>query len=325
MKRNCAVVLSLIASFAMAEGADGAWRLGVGSAWRSRVKASVSGSIPITPIVPSHTVTYDKDIVGTASWSVGDVTTVPDNDPFASDGVTLYAVESIRTERTVTANGSAANLDDSDENSPLGIKAGIGCDFYDNGVMSVGLDLKFAAFWNMEAAVSGTAGGGTVRIQTMKDYFLFENGPYPGELDFTDFQPEMDPYIPYREQIRDTTTVLPSSRVRAMVTSDLYQVGAGPRFGWHICDWLDAYAGVFALCNIASVDFDVGSRGESSVECRFGVGADIGLAAWITDNFGLYAEAGYEWIDEARVNNDSMSAKLDYSSMIVGAGCIFCF
>ena len=325
MKRNCAVVLSLIASFAMAEGADGVWRLGVGSAWRSRVKASVSGSIPTTPIVPSHTVTYDKDIVGTASWSVGDVTTVPDNDPFASDGVTLYAVESIRTERTVTANGSAANLNNSDENSPLGIKAGIGCDFYDNGVMSVGLDLKFATFWNMEAAVSGTAGDGTVRIQTMKDYFLFENGPYPGELDFTDFQPETEPYLPYREQISDATTILPASKIRAMVTSDLYQIGLGPRFGWHICDWLDAYIGASALCNVASVDFDVGGRGETAVECSFGAGADVGLTAWIADNFGFYVEVGYEWVDNPSNDNGAMSAEMDFSSLIVGAGCVIRF
>ena len=64
--------------------------------------------------------------------------------------------------------------------------------------------------------------------------------------------PESDPYLPYREQKGDVTASLPSKSIRAMVTSDLYQFGVGPRFGWHICNWLDAYAGVSALCNIAA-------------------------------------------------------------------------
>lgn len=110
-----------------------------------------------------------------------------------------------------------------------------------------------------------------------------------------------DPYLPYREAISDTTTALPSQSIRAMVTSDLYQLGIGPRFGWHVCNWIDAYAGVSALCNIAAVDLEVNGRGESATECRFGAGADIGLAAWLSENVGLYAEVGYEWIDEPAV------------------------
>jgi hypothetical protein len=75
-----------------------------------------------------------------------------------------------------------------------------------------------------------------------------------------------------------------------------------------------------ALCNIAAVDFEVNGWGESSTECRFGVGADVGLAAWLTENVGLYAEVGYEWIDEPTVRNGGMSAELDYSSLIISAG-----
>ena len=321
-------VLMFATAFSMAAFAESEfspWRFSAGPAWRSRVKATLSGSVPVSSVGASHTVTYDKDITGTTSWDIGDAVIVQDPDPFASPGDELYAITSTRTETTVTPGASEAAINSSDEESPLGLKLGVGYDFFDNGTFSVGLDLKFAAYWDMESAVSGSAAGGSTRVQTMKDYFLFTNGPYPPAGSLTPFLPETDPYIPYRESISDTTTFLPSQSIRAMVTSDLYQFGVGPRFGWHVCNWLDAYAGVSVLCNIASVDFDVNGCGESATECRFGVGADIGLAAWVTENVGLYAEVGYEWIDEPTVRNGGMAAELDYSSLIVSTGLMIRF
>ena len=321
-------VLMFATAFSMAAFAEsefGPWRFSAGPAWRSRVKAALSGCVPVSSVGASHTVTYDKDVAGTASWNIGDAVIVQDPDPFASPGDELYAITSTRTETTVTPGASEAAISSSDEESPLGLKLGVGYDFYENGTFSVGLDFKFAAYWNMESAVSGSASGGSTRVQTMKDYFLFTNGPYPPAGSLTPFLPETDPYIPYRESISDTTTFLPSKSIRAMVTSDLYQLGVGPRFGWHIFDWLDAYARVFALCNIADVDFDVSGRSEGDVKCKFGVGADVGLAAWFTENFGIYAEAGYEWIDEPTVRNGGMEAELDYSSLIVSMGLMVRF
>ena len=64
---------------------------------------------------------------------------------------------------------------------------------------------------------------------------------------------------------------------------------------------------------------------KSATECRFGAGADIGLAAWLSENIGIYAEVGYEWIDEPNVSNGGMSAELDYSSLIVSTGLIVRF
>ena len=281
--------------------------------------------MPVTSVNASHTVTYDKDITGTTFWDIGDAVIRKDPDSFASPGDELYAITATRTETTVTPGASEAPLISSDEESPLGFKIGGGYDFYENGTFSVGLDFKFAAYWNMESAVSGSAAGGTTRVQTMKDYFLFTNGPYPPAGSLTPFLPETDPYIPYRESISDTTTFLPSKSIRAMVTSDLYQLGIGPRFGWDVCNWLDAYAGVSVLCNIASVDFEANGRGESATECRFGAGADVGLAAWLSENIGLYAEVGYEWIDEPTVRNGGMLAEIDYSSLIVSTGLILKF
>jgi hypothetical protein len=322
------IVLMFVIAFstaAFAESEFGSWHFSAGPAWRSRVKATLSGSAPVTSVGALHTVTYDKDITGTTSWDIGDAVIVQDPGPFASPGDELYAITSTRTETTVTPGASEAAINSSDEESPLGLKIGGGYDFYENGTFSVGLDFKFAAYWDMESAVSGSAAGGSTRVQTMKDYFLFTNGPYPPAGSLTPFLPESDPYIPYRESISDTTTFLPSKSIRAMVTSDLYQFGIGPRFGWHVCNWLDAYAGVSALCNIAAVDFDVNGRGESATECRFGVGTDVGLAAWFSENIGFYAEVGYEWIDEPTVRNCGMSAELDYSSLIVSTGVIVRF
>ena len=322
MKNVLLFAVMMCAGMVIAESTSNPWRLTVGPAWRSRVKASISGNTKLDSVPASHTITYDKDIAGKTSWGVGDVTTVQDTDPTAPAGSTLYAAESVRTETIVSPD---SGIDASDEDSPLGFKMGVGCDFYDDGRFSVGLNFKFAAFWDMESVVSGSAGGGTVRVKTDKDYFLFENGPYPNDTDFSYSLPNADPYLPYREAISDTTAALPSSAIRAMVTSDLYQLGIGPRFGGHICKWLDAYAGVSVLCNIASVDFDVNGRGESATECRFGAGADMGLAAWLTENVGLYAEVGYEWIDEPTVKNGGMSAKMDYSSLIVSTGLMVRF
>jgi hypothetical protein len=325
MKKVLLFAVVMCGGMVIAESTSNPWRLTVGPAWRSRVKASISGNAQVDTVSASHTVTYDKDVAGKTSWGIGDVTTVPDTDSTAPAGSTLYAAESVRTETIVSPGSGSGRIDASDEDSPLGFKMGIGYDFYDDGHFSVGLDFKFAAFWDMESQVSGSAGGGTVRVKKDKDYFLFENGPYPNDTDFSYSLPNVDPYLPYREAISDTTTSLPSSAIRAMVTSDLYQFGVGPRFGWHVCNWLDAYAGVSALCNIAAVDFDVNGRGESATECRFGVGTDVGLAAWFSENVGFYAEVGYEWIDEPTVRNGGMSAELDYSSLIVSTGVIVRF
>ena len=325
MKRFLSVAVLFGISVAALDAAANPWRLTVGLAWRSRVKASLSGNVPVTPVQSSHTVTYDKDVVGTTSWGVGDVTTVPDTDPYAPAGSTLYAVESVRTETTITAGDASGRLNGSDDDSPLGFKMSAGYDFYDDECFTIGLDFRFAAYWNMKSDVSGAAAGGAMRVQTMKDYYLFESGPYPDDIDFSYCLPETSPHLPYRETLGDTTTTLPGSAIRAMVTSDLYQLGIGPRFGWHVCEWLDAYAGVSALCNIASIDFDVNGSGRSVTECRFGAGADLGLAAWLSENLGIYAEVGYEWIDEPTVRNGGMSAEMDYSSLIVSIGGIVRF
>ena len=113
MKNVLLVAVVMCGGMVIAESTSNPWRLTVGPAWRSRVTASISGSAQSDAVSASHTVIYDKDIAGKTSWSIGDVTTVPDpasDNGFAPPGSTLYAAEAILTERTVTANDSMSRV-----------------------------------------------------------------------------------------------------------------------------------------------------------------------------------------------------------------------
>ena len=68
MKRTTVLMFATAFSIAaFAESEFGPWRFSAGPAWRSRVKATLSGSVPVSSVGASHTVTYDKDITGTLS------------------------------------------------------------------------------------------------------------------------------------------------------------------------------------------------------------------------------------------------------------------
>jgi len=332
MKMICFVIVSVLAvvSANAVESRHGAWRLSVGPAWRSRVKSSISGTASVAPVAGANTVTYDKDVATHGAWSAadlasGDIVVVPDNDPLSPPGSTLYAATATRTETTDTPNSGIGALSSSDERSPLGVKASAGFDFYDDGVFSVGIDITFAAYWNMKSTANGSAGGGTRTVDTATDYYLFESGPYPPGTSFSFCYPTATPYVPYRTPTGSTTTEMPATSIRARVTSDLYQIGLGPSFSWHICEWLDAYAKAAALCNIAHMDVDVNGSSSSSTACRFGAGGEIGAVAWLIDNIGLYSEVGYEWIDEVSAKNGDAKATSDFSSLIVSAGIMVSF
>lgn len=331
MRIICFAVVSVLAvvSADAVETSRGAWRLSIGPAWRSRVKSSISGTVSVAPVAGANTVTYDKDVATHGAWSAadlasGDIVVVPDNDPLSPPGSTLYAATATRTETTDTPNSGIGALSSSDERSPLGVKASAGFDFYDDGVFSVGIDIRFAAYWNMKSSANGFAGGGTRKVDTATDYYLFD-APFPPDTDFSFCYPTATPYVPYRTPTGSTTTEMPATSIRARVTSDLYQIGLGPSFSWHICEWLDAYAKAAALCNIAHMDVDVNCSSSSSTVCRFGVGGEIGAVAWLVDNFGLYSEVGYEWIDEASAKNGNAKATSDFSSLIVSAGVVVGF
>ena len=325
MKTSCIMALAISVLASVECGASG-WRLTVGPAWRSRVKTEVRGSLPVPSMPASTTVTgYDRN-PGEGEWSAADVTERrPDPSPSASPGDELWAVGGSFTETTVTPDDGAAGIEMTGERSPMGIRAGVGCDVWQTGDLKVGLDFRFAGYWNLRSGFAGTGGGATVSTRTVTDWWLFEGGPYPDDADFGYApNPTLDPGS--REYGTPTVTRLPGRTVRGRLSADLYQLGIGPTVAWSVSSWLDAYAGVAALCNIAAIrlESDAGGR-ESRTGCRFGLGAEAGLAAYLTDNLGLYAEVGYEWVDRFSASVDDLTTRVDFSSLTVGAGIVVRF
>ena len=291
----------------------GRWHLTVGPAWRARVKTEISGATSVESASASRTST--KESGGRV------VVRDPVQEPA---GATLYADTETVTETIVTPGGGAAAMGATDERRPLGVKAKFGYDVWANEAFAVALDLRFAGYWNIKSSASGAAHGGSMSVRRTTDYYLYENGPYPDDSDFEFASPNEDPYLPYRETSDETT--LFASQVRgARLTADLYQIGIGPSVTWHALSWLDAYAGVAALCNIASLDFDAGSQGSSETQCRLGFAGEVGLVGYLTDNLGIYGEVGYEWIDGFDASVGNLNADVDFSSLVVSAGFVFAF
>lgn len=328
MKTLLAVVVSVLSFAGLAEsersGARG-WTLTVGPAWRARVKSSISGTGRVPGVSPSHSVVYDKDIAGHGPWSVGEVEKVPDPDYPADPTFQKYAATRTATTTTVTPYSNDAALGGSDADRPLGLRAIVGYDFYATERFSLGLGLKFAAYWNMRSSASGHAGGGSISVHRTKDYYLFNNGPIPDDTDFTSFYPDTDPYLPYQENEELPSEQIAGSFINARIRSDLYQIGIGPQATWHAFDWLDFYGRVEALCNIAHMNFEVGPDDSTDTKCLFGFGGTLGCAAFFTENFGLYAECGYEWVDKAETDLGRARADVDFSSFIISTGAIVRF
>lgn len=269
------------------------WQISAGPAWRSRVKGSVSGTTQSG---------YDKPDPSTkTSFGAGDVEVVQDPDYPNDPTMTKYAYT--RTQSTTVTGGS-------DTDSPLGFKANLSRDLFEIGDFSLGLAATFAAYWKMEAEISGL----TLR---RKDLYCFSGGPIPPD-------PVTPPFLPEPIPVSET---LPSEAVgvAARLRSDLYQIGLGPQATWRAFDWLEAYGRIQALCNIASLDFDAGAASASDTKCLFGVGGTVGLAAFLTENIGLFAEVGYEWIDKADMGLGRTDAEIDFSSLVVSAGVVFRF
>jgi len=327
MKKILAIGVAAAGMTALAGG----WNFSAGPSWRARVKSELSGAVPVTTPAASHTAGYDKDVPGKSDWTAGDIATgdiVLKADP-STPGADVWAGVGNYRETTVVPGAGSARLRSSDEDSPLGLRVNGGYDWDVGERFSVGVNVMFAGYWNMKSSARGSAQVGTETTTSYSDYWLFSGGPYPDDpfspTDFTGFQTDPSAYTPYRDNYTSQTHDLGSRSVSARIRSDLYQIGLGPKATWHACSWLDAYAGVNALCNIANMELSTSSGDASEVKCRFGVGADVGLAAFLTDWLGLYADIGYEWVDKANVSAGNVSADVDFSSLVVGVGMIFRF
>lgn len=313
-------VAALTGAAAAGEGSD-RWSLSAGPAWRARVKSSIAGQAGGPSVSASHKVTYDKEIAGHGAWSVNDVVVVQDPD-FPNDPTfQKYAATQTKTETTVSPGAGAALLSGSDRDRPLGAALAIGYDLYAGERVAAGLTLRVAGYWDMKTQACGLSGGGTVRSQSWRDYYLFSDGPYPDDTDFTFFHPDSDPYAPYHQDLGATGgRTIPGRRICARLSSDLYQIGIGPKLTWRAHDRIDLFGSVEALCNFSHLEVECGEARRTETDCLPGVGARLGLVAYLTDTIGLQVDAGYEWVDEADVSLGGVRAEVDYSSFVTTAG-----
>ena len=304
---------AVAATAAQAEG----WRFSAGPAWRSRVEVKTSGSAsaPLATL-GANSVNYHYD--------TDNAQVVPDpTDPTES----LWKIPVTRTEVIQSTGDGVASLSDSDDTSALGLNLSARYDVYSGDWFSVGLGLRFAAFFDMKSSSSAFLNTGSTRTRVSKGWFLHEDMPWPptalpAPLDAPtcpDFRDEVvtDPGTPDF----GTGSRLVTSRYRA----DLWQLGVGPNVTWHALPWLDAYAGVEAILNLATVDFDANGSSTTRTDCLLGFGGHVGLEVRLTERLGLYGQVGYEWVDKSDVSTGGIDADADFSSLVVSAGVCFRF
>lgn len=330
MKRN--QVLVLAAALCVAATAEaGGWRLSVGPAYRARMKTEMRGAPAVADTTEITKTDRYRDMEN-GNWGAyaGDSVARPDpeagNYGIPSDAQ-LWGISAAYSETTVAYDGSGSAIDATDRPSSLGLKAKLGYDFYESETFSVGLDLRFAGYWNMRSSASGRIAGSRASTREVTDWWLFEGGPYDMATPpaFADgWQPTLDPGSrEYGTPVVGATTA--GRTVSARIRADLYQVGLGPTVTWHAFSWLDAYAGAAALCSIASLDFEAGASRTSETRCGLGFAGEVGLVAYVTENIGLYAEVGYEWVDGFDAAADGIAANVDFSSLVVSAGLTYRF
>jgi hypothetical protein len=312
-------VAVLTAATTAGEEAPGRWNFSVGPAWRARVKSSISGRGSGPSLPASHAIIYDQDFADHGPWNASEVRVV-ENPDYPNSDQYLYAATRIGSEVTVTPLSGSAALHDSDIDRPLGISLSGGYDFFQSGSFSAGLALRFAGYWNMKSQACGHSSGALLTARSWRDFHLFSGGPIPPDEDFDYCEPDADPHLDSREDLGTMSQTIPGQRMCARLSSDLYQIGIGPRLTWQVCDQIDLFGSVEALCNLAYLEAEYDDIRRSETDCRPGVGARLGLVAYLTDNVGLHVDAGYEWVDEANISLGKVRAKADYSSVVVTAG-----
>ncbi len=325
------VTLTAIAAFAdgapenelVKEEGRGRWTLTIGPSWRSRVKMETHGTL-VAP-APAQRSTDKRDMTDPANWTDASLVADPNarTGGIPDDGK-LWGVSDTRTEVYGTAGGdySAGAFD---EERPLGLNLQ-GCyDFLRGDTWSVGLNMRFAGYWNMKSSSRGRYDAGSTLTETWQDDYIFPDlspeaafAPDPADAILANGSTmQGDPVIDTRG------SRMVSTRLRA----DLYQIGLGPKVTWSPfvgwCDslsWLDVYGGVEVLCNIAHTEFDADGRSSSQTDCLLGFGGNVGLVGNITDNIGIYGQVGYEWIDKSDVSAGGFKADIDYSSLVLSVG-----
>lgn len=293
MKKFVFGAMVFLAGGALASG----WNLNVGYSWRAKAKTFFSGGAPAAPGV------YSDGSISTdgKTWSgtIDELSVRSGGTDTGTKmaGVSDYALRINRSEGVV-ASGS-------DEDCAHGLTASIGYDFGD-GPVALGLNLRFAGYWGIK---NGTRGG----YCEYNDYYRFDNvrGAAPN--------PTYDSVNPnLADGRREYIAGGPGGRVT--LKSDLYQIALGPKVTWHAASWLDIYGGAEVLCCFANERLDAGGAKTDEVNNLWGVGINAGLTGWLDENFGIFGQIGYEWIDEDDVSVKGIRAETDYSSLVLSAG-----
>ena len=305
------------------EEGRGRWTFSAGPSWRSRVKLETHGTL-VAP-APTPRSTTKRDMTDSANWTGASLVADPNagTGGIPDDGK-LWGVSDTRTEVYGTA-GANYSVNASDEERPLGLNLQ-GCyDFLQGETWSVGLNLRFAGYWNMKSSSRGRYNAGSTRTEMWQDDYIF---------------PDLSPEVAFAPDPADTILANGSTMqgdpvidtrgsrmVSTRLRSDLYQIGLGPKVTWspfvgwcEWMEWLDVYGGVEVLCNLARTEFDADGHSSSQTDCLLGFGGNVGLVGNITENIGIYGQVGYEWVDKSDVSTGGFKADIDYSSLVLSAG-----
>jgi len=314
------------------EAGRGRWTLTIGPSWRSQVKLETRGRVAAPETTPRETIP-GKDMQNPANWNAGNTELRPNPYP-ASDVYheRLWGVASDRTE-IYGVPGSDYVLRRSDEESPIGLNLQACYDALQGENWSLGVNARFAGYWNMKSTSSGFFHAGGTYKQYYRDWSLFDNATYGGT-----FADEVDPSVGDRPTINggsDMTDSYEDKRSHTVSTrlrGDLYQIGLGPKVTWspfkgrcECLSWLDLYAGVEALCNISHARLEAEGDSASETDCLLGFGGNAGFVGNITDWLGIFGQVGYEWIDKTDVQVNGFKGEIDYSSLVLSAGVQFRF
>lgn len=302
---NAIKIFGFAAAALVSASAFADFSFNAGYSWRTPMKTSFKGTT--TEITPPGGIYNDGRITfgemaedGYPDWEGGTFgtaqnTTVPTGNDY-----------------TLILNRDESVASGSDEDSIHGFTAAMGYDFYEGEAISIGATLRFAGYWGLN---NSTPGGYMVYNDTYRFTGLLDGrDPQPDRMNFD----EPDAY-----EGRDYIIGGPGGRVT--LKSDLYQIGLGPKVTWHALSFLDVYGGVEALCCFVNSDLDAGGAAKSEVSNLWGVGGHLGLTGYVTENIGVFGQAGYEWIDEDEIRVKGISAKTDYSSLVLSAGLQFRF
>jgi len=291
------------------EGTDySRWTFTVGPSWRHNVRTRFrtrrSNAQSYGYGAYGAYVNPDND-GATSDWSG---TPVVVDDPEVP-GESLYALQTVQQSVDASANGSSGGGKDDDDSIGLALSA---CyDVWRNDFFSVGIRGSFSGFWNM----SGRSRVASL-VSTRTTTYTFDTGPDPS-LGVAPVSGVDEVYTDSAQTSTEVSEVVRGGSIRWK--GDLYQLGLGPRAAVHVTDWLDVYAGCEMLLGISHASVSSSSGSGSDTDAKLGCGGYVGLAGWYED-VGVFAQVGYDYLDESEVSCSGFRAETDYSGLNVSAG-----